>query len=124
MKLRSSLSVKIILLAFLNVLLLVWFWITPIVYPPGLIQQNVGNYSLFGIDLFHLYLLNPMADIVYGFQRALYGTVSADGKPILINESVLWIAGLLGIVFAFSVVLLYVSWRLFFRLSGDFAEQL
>jgi ABC-type polysaccharide/polyol phosphate export permease len=106
----------------------VWFWITPIVYPPGKIQQNAGNYSLFGIDLFHLYLLNPMADIVFGFQRALYGTVStvADGKtsPILINESVAWIAGLLGIVLLFSIGLLYVAWRLFFRLSGDFAEQL
>jgi ABC-2 type transport system permease protein len=110
---------------FLNVLLLVWFWITPIVYPPGLIQQNAGNYSLFGIDLFHLYLLNPMADIVFGFQRALYGTVSAGhASPILINESVAWIAGLLGIVLLFSIGLLYAAWRLFFRLSGDFAEQL
>jgi ABC-2 type transport system permease protein len=112
---------------FLNVLLLVWFWITPIVYPPGLIQQNAGNYSLFGIDLFHLYLLNPMADIVYGFQRALYGTVFVEGHPshqVLINESVAWIAGLLGIVLLFSIGLLYVAWRLFFRLSGDFAEQL
>jgi ABC-2 type transport system permease protein len=114
---------------FLNVLLLVWFWVTPIVYPSALIQQNAGHYGLFGIDLFHLYLLNPMADIVFGFQRALYGTASpigANGQPtpVLINESVAWIAGLLGIVLLFSIVLLYVSWRLFFRLSGDFAEQL
>jgi ABC-2 type transport system permease protein len=113
---------------FLNVLLLVWFWVTPIVYPPGLIEQNTGGHSLFGIDLFHLYLLNPMSDIVYGFQRALYGTVNpvVNGHPkqVLINESVAWIAGLLGIVLLFSIALLYVSWRLFFRLSGDFAEQL
>jgi ABC-2 type transport system permease protein len=113
---------------FLNVLLLVWFWVTPIVYAPGLIQQNAGHHSLFGIDLFHLYLLNPMADIVFGFQRALYGTVTAvvEGQPkqVLINESVAWLAGLLAIVLVFSIVLLYVAWRLFFRLSGDFAEQL
>jgi ABC-2 type transport system permease protein len=113
---------------FLNVLLLVWFWVTPIVYAPGLIQQNAGPHSLFGIDLFHLYLLNPMADIVFGFQRALYGTVTAvvEGQPkqVLINESVAWLAGLLAIVLVFSIVLLYVAWRLFFRLSGDFAEQL
>ncbi|MFL5736676.1 MAG: ABC transporter permease, partial [Actinomycetota bacterium] len=113
---------------FLNVVLIVWFWITPIVYSSALIQQNAGHYSVFGIDLFHLYLLNPMADIVFGFQRALYGTVTAvvDGHPkqILINESVAWLAGLLAIVLVFSIALLYVSWRLFFRLSGDFAEQL
>jgi ABC-2 type transport system permease protein len=113
---------------FLNVLLLVWFWITPIVYPSGPIQQNTGHYGLFGIDLFHLYLLNPIADIVFGFQRALYGTVTAVSggvrTQVLINESVAWIAGLLAIVLAFSIALLYVSWRLFFRLSGDFAEQL
>src|SRR3954452_2926412 len=112
---------------FLNVLLLVWFWVTPIVYPPGLIQQNAGNHGLFGIDLFHLYLLNPMADIVFGFQRALYGTVTTvvDGQQVqvLASGSVAWYAMLLVAVSVFSLGLLYAAWRLFFRLSGDFAEQ-
>src|SRR5438477_2399109 len=40
---------------FLNVLLLVWFWVTPIVYPSGKIQQNAGNHGLFDADLFQLY---------------------------------------------------------------------
>jgi ABC-2 type transport system permease protein len=113
---------------FLNVLLLVWFWVTPIVYPSGLIQQNAGNHGLFGIDLFHLYLLNPMADVVFGFQRALYGTVTTvvDGQnvQVLASQSVAWHAMLLTVVSLVSLGLLYLAWRLFFRLSGDFAEQL
>ena len=113
---------------FLNVLLLVWFWVTPIVYPSGLIQQNAGNHGLFGVDLFHLYLLNPMADIVFGFQRALYGTVTTvvDGErvQVLAAQSVAWHAMLLTVVSLVSIALLYLAWRLFFRLSGDFAEQL
>jgi len=112
----------------LALLLLVWFWFTPVVYPSGYVQQEASKHAILGVNLWHLYLLNPLADILYGFQRALYGTVSAvvDGTPtqILVNESVAWIAGLLVAVCIGSIGFLYLTWRLFFRLSGDFAEEL
>jgi ABC-2 type transport system permease protein len=112
----------------LALLLLVWFWLTPVVYPSALVQHQASQHSLFGINLFHLYLLNPLADIMYGFQRALYGVVTplvnGTPKPILLDESVAWIAVLLVAVCVFSLVFLYLTWRLFFRLSGDFAEEL
>ncbi|MDP9242236.1 MAG: ABC transporter permease [Actinomycetota bacterium] len=112
----------------LALLLLVWFWLTPVVYPSAQVQQRGSQHSLFGVDLFHLYLANPLADIMYGFQRALYGVVTplTNGKPtpILLSESVLWIAVLLVAVCIFSLGFLYLTWRLFFRLAGDFAEEL
>jgi ABC-2 type transport system permease protein len=112
----------------LALLLLVWFWLTPVVYTSAQVQRMGSQHSLFGISLFHVYLLNPLADIMYGFQRALYGVVApvvaGTQTPILLSESVAWIAVLLIAVCVVSVGLLYLTWRLFFRLSGDFAEEL
>jgi ABC-2 type transport system permease protein len=112
----------------LALLLLVWFWFTPVVYPSGYVQQAASKHTILGINLWHVYLLNPLADIMYGFQRALYGTVTAvvGGKPhqILVDESVAWIFGLLVLVSIGSIGFLYLTWRLFFRMSGDFAEEL
>ena len=61
----------------LNLGLLVWFWMTPIVYPArARCSSSSSTDSAAGINLFNLYLLNPLASIVGGFQRALYATVS------------------------------------------------
>jgi ABC-2 type transport system permease protein len=109
--------------------LLAWFWLTPVVYPSGFVQEQLSRLTIGGISLFNVYLLNPMAAIIFGFQRALYGVVapiSDDGVPVqvLVDESVGWLAAVLGIVIVVSIVLLYAFWRTFFRLSGDFAEEL
>ena len=41
-----------------------------------------------------------------------------------ILSRIAWLAGVIGLVLAGSLVLLYLTWRLFFSLSGDFAEEL
>ena len=105
--------------------LLVWFWMTPIVYQGGLVQQRLTSATAaFTPHLFQVYLLNPLTPIISGFQRALYATVQPGGIPVLFNVSVAWLAGVIALVLAGSTVLLYLTWRLFFKLSGDFAEQL
>ena len=106
----------------LNLGLLVWFWMTPIVYQAGLVQSYFTNRGTPG--LWNLYLLNPLTPIVLGFQRALYGSPVQDGVQVLPNVSVAWNAGVLGIVLVASAALLFLTWRLFFRMSGDFAEEL
>lgn len=106
----------------LNLGLLVWFWLTPIVYQAALVQNYFANRGTPG--LWNLYLLNPLAPIVLGFQRALYGNPTQDGIQVLPDVSVAWNAGVLGIVLAASTLLLLFTWRLFFRMSGDFAEEL
>ena len=106
----------------LNLGLLVWFWMTPIVYQAGLVQSYFTNRGTPG--LWNVYLLNPLTPIVLGFQRALYGPPAQDGVQVLPNVSVAWNAGVLGIVLVASAALLFFTWRLFFRMSGDFAEEL
>jgi ABC-2 type transport system permease protein len=112
----------------LGVLMLTWFWVTPVVYPSALVWQTLGRHEGFKL----LYLANPVADVVMGFQRALYGVVTPvvheSGKtiasPALAPVSVEWLALLLAAVSVGSILLLGLSWRTFFHRSGDFAEEL
>ena len=106
----------------LNLGLLVWFWMTPIVYQAGLVQSYFTNRGTPG--LWNVYLLNPLTPIVLGFQRALYGPPTQDGVQVLPDVSVAWSVGVLGIVLVAATALLFFTWRLFFRMSGDFAEEL
>jgi ABC-2 type transport system permease protein len=104
----------------LSLALLVWFWVTPVIYPSARVWGTLGRHQVFKF----LYLSNPMASIVMGFQRALYGIPSPGGQPILAPVSVPWLAGVLACVCLGSTVLLGFAWRTFFHLSGDFAEEL
>lgn len=97
--------------------LLAWFWSTPIVYPAREVAAALGPTG------FNLYLLNPLANVVLAFQRGLYGGNAAN-LEFLPATDLSWYWMRLGVVGAASVVLLYLAWRLFFRLSGDFAEDL
>jgi ABC-2 type transport system permease protein len=99
--------------------LLAWFWVTPIVYPgPKLVAENLGARAL------QLYLLNPLANVVLAFQRALYGGTSTDAVGELPDPGIAWYAGRLAVLGAVSMLLLYLTWRAFYRMSGDFAEEL
>jgi ABC-2 type transport system permease protein len=98
--------------------LLAWFWTTPIVYPSSFVADRLGPTG------FQIYLLNPVANIVLGFQRALYGGTGQKALAQLPAPGVRWYAIRLVAVGAVSMVLLYLSWRTFYRRSGDFAEEL
>jgi len=102
--------------------LLVWFWMTPIVYSGAQVEDRLRTISVAGISLWHVFLLNPMTWIVFGFQRALYH--SADASDVLPSFSSGELAlGLLGVI-ALGGLVLMLTWRAFFTLSGDFAEEL
>jgi ABC-2 type transport system permease protein len=105
----------------LELLLLAWFWGTPIIWYFGLIDK-VGS------SRHALVLLNPIASVTLTFQRALYGRVSftdSTGKHAIIPDySVLQHLELLGAVAAASLVILWVAFVVFGRLEGNFAEEL
>ena len=109
----------------LSIALIVWFWATPIVYA-GYQVQELAEERAGDVPWFALYFLNPMASIVGGFQRALYGVVWPEGSatPVLFDVSLGWLAGVLGIVLVASIVLLRLTWGAFFNRSADFAEEL
>jgi hypothetical protein len=50
--------------------------------------------------------------------------VSPGGIRVLPDVSIAWLVGVIGVVLVGSLLLLLYTWRLFFRLSGDFAEEL
>jgi ABC-2 type transport system permease protein len=99
--------------------LLAWFWVTPIVYQgPRLVAESLGKGAL------QLYLLNPVTNVVLAFQRALYGGSSPAALTELPDPGIAWYAGRLAVLGAVSAALLALTWRMFYRLSGDFAEEL
>jgi ABC-2 type transport system permease protein len=109
----------------LELALLAWFWMTPIVYTYRKVADHKGVGSLF--------LLNPLTPVVITFQRALYNkptvaTFDSAGNryltPILPNAGVLWYAEILGILLAVSLVLLFVALVIFGRLEDNFAEEI
>jgi ABC-2 type transport system permease protein len=110
-----------------NLGLLVWFWFTPIVYSAYLVR----NYFVVKHPhpaVWYGYLMNPLASIVMTFQRALYGVrlITENGvtHTVLPDVSRVWLLELLGITLVVSLILLRATWGQFFRLSGDFAEEL
>jgi ABC-2 type transport system permease protein len=110
----------------LNLALLVWFWATPIVYQGWLVQQKLETIRIVGFDAWVLYLLNPVAVIVLGFQRALYGVVVPEPgeDPVLPLIGLSGMTGMLLALLGVSTLLLFLAWRSFFHRSGDFAEEL
>lgn len=103
--------------------LLAWFWMTPIVYPVSVVLREFGPGSLAA----QLYLANPLASVTLAMQRAIWGGADPDPGvvgPVLPDLGLGWYYYRLGLVAAASIVLLFLTWRAFFRLSGDFAEEL
>ena len=107
----------------LELVLLAWFWMTPIVYPYAQVREKVGDWAL----------LNPLTPIVITMQRAIWGnhTVNiSNGKggtfarPAVPDASQWWYLRNLGIVIAVSVGLLFLAFRIFGRLEDDFAENI
>src|SRR5205085_3388971 len=64
--------------------LLLWFWMTPIIYDWTKVKTNLLDH---GLDwLFQAYLVNPMANVVLAFQKALWpGGNTEKGAPFAYN---------------------------------------
>lgn len=110
-----------------EVLLMAWFWATPIVYTFGQISRQVATHpSLAWVK--YAYLCNPVTPIVMTFQRAIYGKTSyvynGGVTHVLPNWGMGTYAALLGIVLAVSVGLFLLALLVFGRLEGNFAEEL
>jgi ABC-2 type transport system permease protein len=106
----------------LGIALLVWFWVTPIVYASGLVQQEIASRDVFATGATFLYWLNPLMPIVEGMHRAMYD--AAQASDVLWNISLGEVAIVLVALLLVSLLLLRFTWGYFFLRSGDFAEEL
>jgi ABC-2 type transport system permease protein len=111
---------------FVELALIAWFFMTPIVYPYETVAAKLGDHSW-------VFLLNPITDIVLTFQRAIYGQVSGaktvDGvttitKILPQGVDQWWYLWHLGLVIAFSAALFVLALYVFGRAEGNFAEEL
>lgn len=107
----------------LELVLLAWFWMTPIVYQYRLVADRLGDNAW-------LYRLNPVTPIVLTFQRAIYnqtdpvgpggnrlGVLPADAGVTWYLYQLLAVAGVAAVLFALAL-------RVFGRVEGNFAEEL
>jgi ABC-2 type transport system permease protein len=103
----------------LEVALFAWFWLTPIVYQPGMVRNQLGESHQW------IYYLNPMSGVVVNFQRALYGTVRhPSGSYLLPSDEDSFYLQVLGQAMIIAVALLCLGVWQFRRMSADFAEAL
>lgn len=107
----------------LELFLLAWFWLTPIVYPFQLLSDKLATGPLPA----YLPLLNPVTPSIIAIQRGVYGTplvTNADGtvQHLLPDLSQWWYLRNIGIAFAAACVLLAVAIKVFDRAEANFAE--
>ncbi len=106
---------------FLELALLAWFWVTPVVYA----FQTVGKRnSLFA----KIWMANPVTPIVLVFQRAIYAKLdnrrTSPVTPLLPHWPYWGFVAYLGMAFAFGTIVLAIAVRVFGRAEVNFAEEL
>ena len=103
----------------LELVLLGWFWMTPIVYPYRQVSDKLSLPPW-------AFLANPITPVVVVFQRSLYGTTTVnDGSlPLLPEWSSLEMLLPLLVGIVVSLALLGASIHLFGRLEASFAEEM
>lgn len=98
-----------------EILLLILFWASPIVYSVGFVHSAIG-----GTWLEQIYLANPVTLAVLGMQKAMWIAGSAD--PAQYWPPDLAVHMLIALVV--GVLLLWVAQRIFSRLQSNFAQEL
>jgi len=113
---------------FLELALLAWFWMTPVVYQFELVGgRRTGSGGVPWSS--YAFMANPVTPVVIVFQRALYGrtinTEAAAGSGQLLPS---WGVGgylaYLGLTLGVGLIAALVGLRVFGRSEADFAEEL
>lgn len=98
---------------FIGIILQIWFYATPIVYPINVVDKAAADRDLevLGLGLASLYRLNPMVGYVEAYRDILY---DLRFPP----------AGDIAYLAAWSIATLSAGLLVFNRLSGNLAEEL
>ncbi|MCU1527627.1 MAG: transporter permease [Frondihabitans sp.] len=112
-----------------EVVLLIFFWASPIVYSWTQVQTVAVHHPWVA----QVYLLNPMSNAILAFQKGMWEAGSRtnslpdiNGKPHIVPP-VDWPAHLdfrLLVLFVVGLALVYVAQRVFARLQGNFAQEI
>jgi ABC-2 type transport system permease protein len=106
---------------FLELALLAWFWLSPVVYPFQTVGSRGGWFT-------KVWMANPITPIILVFQRAIYAKLdNTHTEPItlLLPHWPYWgYVAYLGMSFAFGIITLAIAVRVFGRSEANFAEEL
>jgi ABC-2 type transport system permease protein len=106
-----------------EVVLMAWFWLTPIVYSYGQVSKQLKAHHLVW-----LFLANPITPIAMTFQRAIYGKTSyvyqGNTYQLLPHSGIGGYALGLGAELVVVSVLFILALVVFGKLEGNFAEEL
>ncbi|HVQ96394.1 MAG TPA: ABC transporter permease [Mycobacteriales bacterium] len=111
---------------FVEILLVAWFWVNPIVYPVAQVHGPLAKHGW----AWEAYFLNPMAGVITTMQRAIYNQpyyTPVKGGPeqlLLADPGYTFYLEQLAIGAVISGLLLLLGRWLYRRLQGDFAEEL
>jgi ABC-2 type transport system permease protein len=109
---------------FLELALLAWFWMTPIVYPFQQVATRPGWSA-------KVWMANPVTPIVLVFQRAIYAKMDKviPGNPPTLSPLLphwpYWgYVAYLGLSFAFGIIVIGIAVKVFSKAEVNFAEEL
>ena len=105
-----------------DVVLQVGFWLTPILYSYSQVIGGAEQLKLSAENVSRLYMLNPMANVVIGFQRALWpaGDTPSAAATAFPGRLDLRIA----VLTLAAVGIAWLGMRVFVRLSANFGQEL
>lgn len=102
----------------LDVAMLAWFFLTPIIYP---YERLATNTVIMGVAMNPARLmrwLNPMASIIDSYRTVLWGTMESQGKPVSMDPL------MLGRTFVTAVIVLIIGYLVFTKAEYLFGEKL
>jgi ABC-2 type transport system permease protein len=97
----------------ITVVLMLWFWVTPIIYNVRRVSSELPS------ALYTAYLMNPMAPVVFSFQKFFWP--QGEGTEYEFSGNVY---GRLGVMLAVGLVFLWLAQRIFAKAQGNFAQEL
>lgn len=106
----------------LDVVMLAWFFLTPIMYPLSQFGQSVTVLGAQFVPAQLMRWLNPMASIIDGYRTVLWGTISVEG--IVSQGPATMDPAYLLRTFVTAVIVLVIGYVVFARTQHLFGETL
>jgi len=100
----------------------VGFWLTPVLYSYGQVVRGAQDFGIAGEVATRIYMLNPMANVVFGFHNALWPASSSTAAEAFVFPGQLVLR--LAVFSLASMFLLWLGMRVFVTLSGNFGQEL
>lgn len=97
----------------ITVVLMLWFWVTPIIYNVSRVGRTLPRV------LYEGYLMNPMTPVVFSFQKFFWP--QGDGTEFEFDGNVY---GRLGLLLVAGLAFFWFAQRVFARAQGNFAQEL